>query len=163
MRRLSMTAFAACAILTFGSAAYAQKPAPGYGMPVDQAMAMKVAAAAQKKAVEIHQRVIITIVGPAGSLIYFTKMDGAQNGSIAISQQKARSAALFRRPTAIFEKALGKGGPALALLTLHGIVCSGGGVPLMEGGKIVGAIGVSGSPNGTIDAEAAEAGAAAMK
>jgi len=163
MRRLLTTIVAAGAALVIGAAAHAQQPAPEYGMPINQAAAMKVAEAAQKKAVEIHQRVIITIVGPAGELIYFTRMDGSQNGSIAISQQKARTAALFRRPSAVFEAALAKGGPALTILTLPDVIASGGGIPLMEGGKIVGAIGVSGSPNGTIDAQAAQAGADAMK
>jgi glc operon protein GlcG len=161
MHRLSIVALAACAALAFGSVARAQQP-PEYGPPIKQAQAMKVAAAAQAKAKEIGQRVIITIVDPAGHLVYFTKMDGAQNGSIAISIKKARCAALFRRPSKVFEDLLAKGGGFLSFLTLPGVIASGGGVPLKEDGKIVGAIGVSGSPNGTIDAQASDAGAAAM-
>jgi uncharacterized protein GlcG (DUF336 family) len=107
--------------------------------------------------------VIITVVGPSGDLIYFTKMDGAQYGSIAISQQKARTAAIFRRPTKIFEEALAKGGPTLTLLTLPGVIASAGGVPIIIGGKVAGALGVSGSPSGSIDEQAALAGLDALK
>ncbi len=118
---------------------------------------------AQAKAKEIGQRVVITIVGPSGDLIYFTKMDGAQYGSIDISQKKARAAAKFRRPTKIFEDLLAKGGGFLSFLTLPDVIASAGGLPIVEGGKIIGAIGVSGSPNGTIDAEASQAGLDALK
>jgi uncharacterized protein GlcG (DUF336 family) len=148
----------------FGSAVQAQPaPPPDYGLPVTQEQAMKIAAAAQVKAKEIGQRVIITVVGPSGDLIYFTKMDGAQYGSIAISQQKARTAAIFRRPTKIFEEALAKGGPTLTLLTLPGVIASAGGVPIIIGGKVAGALGVSGSPSGSIDEQAALAGLDALK
>lgn len=103
MGRLSVATMAACIALILGSTVHAQQPAappppPDYGMPVTQEQAVKIAAATQAKAKELGQRVVITIVGPAGDLIYFTKMDGAQNGSIDVSQKKARSAALFRRP-----------------------------------------------------------------
>lgn len=172
MGRLSMITVAAFTAVLFGSAVHAQQPAapaaappppPDYGMPVTQEQAMKVAAAAQEGAKKLGQRVVITIVGPTGDLIYFTKMDGAQYGSIAISQSKARTAATFRRPTKIFEEALAKGGPTLTLLTLPGVIASAGGVPILIDGKVAGAIGVSGSPAGSIDHEAAEAGLAALK
>jgi glc operon protein GlcG len=172
MVRLSVAAVAACIAFTLASAVHAQQPAapaaapappPDYGMPVTQEQAMKVAAAAQEGAKKLGQRVVITIVGPSGDLVYFTKMDGAQYGSIAVSQSKARAAAIFRRPTKIFEEALAKGGPTLTLLTLPGVIASAGGVPIMIDGKIAGAVGVSGSPAGSIDHEAAEAGLAALK
>ncbi len=172
MGRLSVAAVAAYVALTFGTAAQAQQPAPAspppapppdYGMPVTQEQAMKVAAAAQEGAKKLGQRVVITIVGPTGDLVYFTKMDGAQYGSIAVSQSKARTAAIFRRPTKVFEEALAKGGPTLTLLTLPGVIASAGGLPIIIDGKVAGAIGVSGGPVGAIDAEAAEAGLAALK
>ena len=79
MLRFSVISTAAAVAITFGSAAQAQPvPPPNYGLPVTQEQAMKIAAAAQVKAKELGQRVIITIVGPAGGLIFFTKMDGAQ-------------------------------------------------------------------------------------
>ncbi|HEY7997562.1 MAG TPA: heme-binding protein [Pseudolabrys sp.] len=164
MARFSLIAAATSFALMFGSAVQAQPaPPPDYGLPVTQEQAMKIAAAAQVKAKEIGQRVIITVVGPSGDLIYFTKMDGAQYGSIAISQQKARTAAIFRRPTKIFEEALAKGGPTLTLLTLPGVIASAGGVPIIIGGKVAGALGVSGSPSGSIDEQAALAGLDALK
>jgi glc operon protein GlcG len=171
MSRMSVIILAIGTAVLAGSAAYAQQPAapaaapspPDYGTPVTQEQAMKVAAAAQEGAKKLGQRVVITIVGPSGDLVYFTKMDGAQFGSIAISQTKARTAAIFRRPTKVFEEALAKGGPTLTLLTLPGVIASAGGVPIMIGGKVAGAVGVSGSPNGSIDHEAAEAGLAALK
>lgn len=168
MSRFLTVAIAACTTLMLGSDVYAQQPAappppPEYGTPVTQEQAMKIAAATQAKAKELGQRVVITIVGPAGDLIHFTKMDGAQNGSIDVSQKKARSAALFRRPTKIFEELIAKGGPTITLLTLPGVIASAGGLPIMIGGKVAGAIGVSGSPAGSIDAEAAQAGLDSLK
>lgn len=130
-------------------------------MPITQAQAMKVAAAAQAKAKTLNIHTAITIVGPAGDLIYFTKMDGTQNGSVAVSQEKARTAALFRRPSKVWEDAVAKGGTAI--MTLPNVIASAGGVPLEVDGKIIGAIGVSGAPKGTIDAEAAQAGADSLK
>ena len=98
MRRLSLVSVATVTTLSFATSVYAQQPSPppDYGMPITQAQAMKAAAAAQAKAKEIGQRVVITIVGPSGDLIYFTKMDGSQYGSIDISQKKARAAAESR-------------------------------------------------------------------
>jgi uncharacterized protein GlcG (DUF336 family) len=169
MVRSSVAAVAAFIALIFGSAVHAQQPAaappppPEYGMPVTQDQAMKIAAAAQAKAKELGQRVVITVVAPSGDLVYFTKMDGAQYGSIAISQSKAKTAATFRRPTKVFEEALAKGGPTLTLLTLPGVIASAGGIPIIIDGKVAGAVGVSGSPSGAIDHEASEAGIAALK
>jgi glc operon protein GlcG len=85
----------------------------------------------------------IAIVDHGGFLIYFERMDNTQLGSveiaIAIAIEKARSAALFRRPTKVFEDALAGG--RNAILGLHGAVPLEGGVPIIAGGKIVGASG----------------------
>lgn len=163
MRRFSSAAAVATAAFLFGSVVHAQQAVPEYGMPITQAQAMKVAAAAQAKAKSLNIHTAITIVGPAGDLIYFTKMDGTQSGSVAVSRRKARTAAMFRRPSKVFEDALAKGGPAITLLTLPNVIASAGGIPIVISGKIVGAIGVSGAPKGAIDAEAAQAGADAVK
>ena len=85
----------------------------------------------------------IAIVDHGGFLIYFERMDNTQLGSVEIAIEKARSAALFRRPTKVFEDALAGG--RNALLALHGVVPIEGGVPIISGGKIVGAIGASGA------------------
>lgn len=163
MRRLILAAGAALAFLSVTAYAQQPPPPPPYGPPVTQEQAMKLAAATQAEAVKLGQNVVIAIVGPAGDLIYFTKMDRAQYGSIQIAMKKARAAARFRRPTKVFEEGLAKGGGALTLLTLPGVIASAGGIPIVIDGKIAGAIGVSGSPMGSIDAQAAQAGLDTLK
>lgn len=169
MRRLSLVALATTATLLFGTAVRAQQPPaappppPEYGMPISLADAMKVAAAAKANSEKLHINSVITIVGPSGDLIYFMKMDGAQYGSIAISQAKARTAAIFRRPTKVFEDVVGGGGFGITAMTLPGVIASAGGLPIMQNGKLVGAIGVSGAPRGVIDQESSHAGLDALK
>lgn len=87
-------------------------------------------------------------------------MDGSQFGSIAIAQHKARAAAKFRRETKAFESGIQGGNNYL--ITLDDIIASRGGIPLVEGGKLIGAIGVSGG-TGSQDEVAAKAGAAVVK
>lgn len=168
MRRLSATTLAVAALM-FASAAQAQQPpaAPPpplpYGPPVTLAQAMKIAAAAQANSEKLKINSVITIVGPSGDLIYFLKMDGAQYGSIAISQQKAKTAAIFRRPTKVFEDVVAGGGFGLTAMTLPGVIASAGGLPIVQNGKIIGAVGVSGAPRGVIDQESSQAGLDALK
>ncbi len=83
-------------------------------------------------------------------------MDGTQNASVRIAQDKARAAAGYRRPTKAFADAINGGSPAT--LSLPGIVGSEGGIPLVQGGKMIGAIGVSGGLS-TQDGVVAKAGA----
>ncbi len=71
-------------------------------------------------------------------------MDGTQLGSIQVSQEKARSAVFYKRPTKAYEDALVAGGIGLRVLKLPGAMPVEGGIPLIENGKIIGAIGVSG-------------------
>jgi uncharacterized protein GlcG (DUF336 family) len=104
----------------------------------------------------------ITVVGPAGDLVYFAKMDNTQHASVTISQHKARAAAIFRRPTKAFEENLGKGFEFLYQLTLDGMIGSQGGVPLISGGKLIGAIGCSGGA-GPQDLQTCMAGVNALK
>jgi uncharacterized protein GlcG (DUF336 family) len=85
----------------------------------------------------------IAVVDPNGDLVTFARMDGAQLASIAISQHKARTAARYRRPTHAFEDAVQKFGFNY-ILTLDDVIASRGGIPLIEGGKIIGAVGCSG-------------------
>ena len=86
-------------------------------------------------------------------------MDGAQLASITIAQHKARAAATFRRETKVFEGAVQNG--ANQILSLDGVIASRGGIPLVEDGKIIGAIGCSGA-TGSQDEVVAKAGAAAV-
>ena len=87
-------------------------------------------------------------------------MDNASLATVEIAIEKARSAALFRRPTKVFEDALAGG--RNAILALHGAVPIEGGVPIISGGKIVGAIGASGG-TAPQDGQVAKAGADAIK
>ncbi len=158
----SVLVAAALGLLTMGSAqGQEQLPPPPqppqYGAPVTQEQATKAGAAALEQAKKIGIHAVVTVVDPSGALVYLTKMDGAQYGSIEVSQRKARTAALYRRPSKVFEDVAGKG--TLGVLTLPNVITSAGGVPLMSGGKVIGAIGVSGGPSGAYDAIAAEAGA----
>jgi len=102
----------------------------------------------------------VAVVDSGANLVTFVRMDGAQIGSIAISEHKARAAAKYRRPTKAFEDAMQQGRSYLA--TLDDIVASRGGIPLVEDNKIVGAIGCSGA-TGSQDEVVCMAGATAIK
>lgn len=113
-----------------------------YGAPITLAEAKALAAAAETEAMQHHWKMAISIVAPDGSLVYFEKMDDTQIGSVAISQHKARTAALFRRPTKVFQDAADGGHPYV--LALDGAIAVEGGFPLVKDGKLIGAIGCSG-------------------
>jgi len=178
MRRLSMLAGAVCVALTMSSVSFAQVPAdpnnpnenvpeamnpPPYGEPINLETAKKVAAAAAAEATKRNwQGMCVSVVGPSGDLVYFEKHDNCQFASISISQHKARTAARYRRPTVVFERLLGKGAFFSYLPTLDDVIASRGGNPLMVGGKVVGAIGVSGG-SGSQDDVISQAGVAALK
>jgi len=148
------------AILAGARAAQAQAVMP-YGAPIGLAAAKKAVAAAEAEAAKITSTpYVIAIVDPDGQLIYFEREDNAQIGSVRVAIDKARSAALFRRPTKVFEDALGAG--HTAILALHGAMPSEGGLPLVAGGKIVGAIGASAGTSHQ-DGEVAKAGAGTVK
>src|SRR4029078_12527626 len=141
MRKLVLTSVALC-IAALATPAIAQAPAP-YGETINLEQAKKAAAAAQAEAAKNGWAMAITVVGPTGDLVYLEKMDNTQYASIAIAQHKARAAATFRRPTKVFEDrvATPAGVPGI---TLRGGIGSEGGIPLVIGGKIVGALGCSG-------------------
>ena len=82
------------------------------------------------------------VVDPSGQLVLFEKMDGTQYGSIVVAQEKARSAALFKRPTKAFSDAVTAG--RVAVISLPGALPIEGGVPIVVQGRIIGALGVSG-------------------
>ncbi len=99
-----------------------------------------------------------TVVDASGQLISFKRMDGAQLASIDISMHKARTAAKYRRETKAFEIAI-QTNPYVA--TLDDVIASRGGIPLVEGGMLVGAIGCSGG-TGSQDELIAKTGAAVI-
>jgi glc operon protein GlcG len=177
MRRLMMMAGALSVALVMTSGAFAQVPPDPanpneqvpekmtylpYGEPINLADAKKVADAAQAEATKRGWPMCISVVSPTGDLVYFAKMDQCQYASISISQHKARTAARYRRPTVVFERLTGKGAFFAYLATLDDVIMSRGGNPLVVGGKIIGAIGVSGG-TGSQDDTISQAGAAALK
>jgi len=133
-----------------------------YGPPISVADAKKAAAAALAEAVKNHWVMAVAVVDPTGTLVYYEKTDNTQIGSANVSINKARSAALYKRPTKAFQDALASGGAGLRVLGLEGAVPVEGGVPIIADGKIIGAIGVSGA-NSDQDGQCAVAGAAAIK
>src|SRR3989441_12840167 len=107
-------------------------------------------------------RVAVAIVGPAGTLVYCEKMDNTQLGSAEVAIDKARTAALFKRPTKAFQDVVAAGGDGLRVLTLKGVAAVEGVIPLVPPGKIVGPIGVSGATSAQ-DAQCAKTGADTVK
>ena len=178
-RALSLVA--ACMILS--SAALAQQPAAPpappapppaggtpdaipfaipFGMPValDQAKAAVAAAIAEARKGARTWKMNIAVVDPAGELVYFEKMDGAQN-TWTIAVGKARTAARFRRDTRVFYNAFETGHPYVATLDPT-LVAAVGGSPLIAGGKVIGGIGCAGG-TGDQDGATCKAGADAIK
>ena len=143
-------------------AAAAQGQPTMYGPSIMAEQAKTIAAAAVAEAKKNQWTMAIAIVDTAGDLVYFERMDHTQVGSVDIAQAKARSAARFKRPTKAFQDALAAGGEGWRILSLEGAVAVEGGIPLMSGGKIVGAIGASGGTSQQ-DGVVAQAGAAALK
>ena len=179
MRRLTVLAGALSAALLMSSGAFAQVPPDPnnpnenipdamtptpYGEPINIETAKKAAAGAIAEAQKRNWNALcVAIVGPSGDLVYFEKQDNCQYASIGISQLKARASARYRRPTVVFERLLGKGDFFAYLPTLgNDFTASRGGNPLVVGGKIIGAIGVSGGA-GSQDDTVSQAGAAALK
>ena len=132
-----------------------------YGAPITVDVAKRAAAAAIAEARKNSFTMAIAIVDPNGTLVYFEKMDNTQNASVVVAQNKAVSAAMYRRPTKAFQDALVAGGANLRILTLPYMNAVEGGMPLTHGGKIIGAIGASGgSPDQ--DSTVAAGGAVVM-
>ena len=154
---------AAAAIMTLSLASHPRAQGTmSYGTPITAETAKKVAAPAIAEARKNQWSMAVAIVDPAGDLVYFERMDDTQVGSVDVAIAKARSAARFKRPTKAFQDALAAGGEGLRILALDGAIPVDGGLPLVVGGKIVGAIGMSGGTSAQ-DGQAAAAGAAALK
>ena len=139
-----MKQFLFVAAMTFGCATFATPQTMSYGPNITIDTAKKIAAPAIAEARKNGWNMAIAIVDTAGDLVYFEKMDDTQIGSVQVAQSKARSAARFKRPTKAFQDALAAGGEGLRILALDGAIPVEGGIPLVSGGKIVGAIGASG-------------------
>lgn len=166
MRRLSLFGAVASVTVLLASIAFAQQqgapppPAPPFGTPITLDQAKKVATAAEAEAKKNNLNSAVAIVEPNGAVVYFAKMDGTQYAAFNVAMDKALSAALYRRPTAAFDAGL-RGGNTY-LMTLRNMNAVPGGIPIVVGGKLIGAIGVSGG-SGPEDVAVAEAGIAALK
>lgn len=152
---LSLTTIISAAVL-FGGNLHAQQPAPPnldaipekmpfntpYGAPIGAERAQSLIQAAVAEANKKGWPMDIAVVDSGANLVAFLRMDGALLGSIAVAQHKARAAAKYRRPTKAFEDAVQKS-DLKYVLSLDDVIASRGGIPLIEDGKIIGAIGCS--------------------
>ena len=136
-------------------------PTTPYGEPISILAAKKIMAAAEAEAATNKWGVSIAIVDSGANLLMLHRLDNAQLASVRLAEAKARTAVEFRRPTKALEDAVAGGGVGLRVLTFGACVAEGG-VPIVAGGKIVGAIGVSGVASHQ-DAQVASAGAAAAR
>jgi glc operon protein GlcG len=132
-----------------------------YGPSINLENAKKAVALALAEARNNNWTMAAAIVDGGGNLVYFEKMDNTQIGSVNIAIEKARSSALFKRPTKAFEDALASGGGGLAVLGVPGVFPLEGGLPLLINGDVVGAIGISGETSQQ-DGRCAKAGADAF-
>jgi len=171
MRKLALATLFGAALT---AQAHAQAPAVPEAMPFDIPYgtsiglddAQKAIIAAVTEAKKHNWKMSIDVVDPAGNLIAHATMDGTQYGSIKFSRAKARTAALFRRPTKIFQDVInGANGTAspsvLSIMPFDQTAASEGGFPIVKDGKLVGAIGASGGIS-TQDAVTAKAGLTAL-
>ncbi|HET9577173.1 MAG TPA: heme-binding protein [Usitatibacter sp.] len=177
---MSCTRFPVAALLASMLAAaplaLAQAPAPSnpldavpdtmpfdvpYGAPIalDRAKGLVDAAVAESK--KRGWKMNVAVVDSGGNLVTFQRMDGAQLASISISEHKARAAVKYRRETKAFENAI-QVSNFHYIATLDDVIASRGGIPLVEGGRIIGAIGCSGG-TGSQDEVVCKAAAATVK
>jgi glc operon protein GlcG len=175
MRKLALVALAGALLAAPGiQTVLAQAPAVPevmpfdipYGAPIDLDDAQKAISTAVAEAKKHSWKMSVAVVDPAGNLIAHATMDGTQYGSITFSQAKARTAALFRRPSKLFADAVNgaNGTPSPATLTVllpNQGAASEGGFPIVRDGKLIGAIGASGGI-ATQDGMTAKAGLAAL-
>ena len=132
-----------------------------YGPSINLETAKKAAAAAMAEVRKNNWTMVVAVVDPAGDLVYLEKMDDTQVASVIVCQDKARSAARFKRPTKAFQEMLASGGDGVRVLRIKGAIPVEGGLPIMIGGKVVGAIGLSGGTSAQ-DGQCAKAGVDAV-
>jgi len=129
-----------------------------YGRPISLYRAQAVIHAAVEEARKRNWKMNVAVADSGGNLVAFQRMDGAMLASIQIAEHKARAAATFRRPTKVFEDGINLM-QLNYLLAFDGVIASRGGIPLIEQGKIIGAIGCSGGTDSQ-DEVVSNAGAA---
>jgi glc operon protein GlcG len=161
MRKLKlMIAICCLALFVVVSTTIAQQMPNPYGLNINLATAKKVAVAAAEEAAKLKINVVIAIVDTGAHLVYLERFDVIQWGSLNVALHKAKCSIMYKRPTKALEDLILKGNTAY--LTLDGIIAIEGGVPILQDGKIIGAIGVSGGSPAQ-DGEVARAGAAMVK
>ena len=168
-RTFSATTVFACVL---ASGIHAQQPAVPDQMPFDvpYGQSITVARAAQVVQAVVAEaqrsprnwKLAIAVVDPNGDLVYFYRMDQTQIASVEVAQRKARTSARFRRPTQAFFDAMGAAGGSIIPTLTPDLVASPGGIPLIEGGRLIGAIGCSGATSAQ-DAVACQAGASTIR
>lgn len=136
-----------------------------YGdLPVKKVLTLKaakaIAAAAEAEANKRGSTVVIAVVDDGGHLLFLERLDNTQVASVEVGIGKARTAAIFRRPSKDFEDQIKNG--RTASLVLPGATPLQGGIPILVDGKVIGAIGVSGNTPQE-DEDIAKAGAAATE
>jgi uncharacterized protein GlcG (DUF336 family) len=114
-----------------------------YGRPISLDRAQAIIHAAIAEAKKRNWKMNVAVADSAGNLVAFQRMDGAMLASIQIAEHKARAAVTFRRPTKVFEDGINLM-HLNYLLAFDGVIASRGGIPLIDEGVIIGAIGVSG-------------------
>jgi glc operon protein GlcG len=150
--------------LISGSIAATSAPAASPGILLERptlslAAARAIIGAAEREATARGVGVVTVVVDTTGNVIQLSRMDAAQVASVEVGIGKARTAAIFRRPSRVFEEQVRNG--RVAALALAGATPLQGGIPVVIGGAVVGAVGVSGdSPQ--VDEDIALAGAAAL-
>jgi glc operon protein GlcG len=132
-----------------------------YGAPIPLERARQVVAGARAEAQKNKWPVAIAVVDAGGHLVAFERMDTTQTGSVLVAIEKAKTSAAFRRPTKAFQDVIAAGGDGLRMLALPGATPLEGGLLLVQEGRIVGAIGISGVTSAQ-DAQIARAGVAAL-
>ena len=152
--RLIMQVVYALTLALFASGVVAQQRPP-YGQTINLETAKKIAAASAAEAKKNNWNVAIAIVDNHGFLVYYEMLDDTQTGSANVAVEKARTSAMFRRPSKEFEDGIAAG--RVAVLGLPGSTPLEGGLPIVLGGKMIGAIGVSGVTSAQ-DGQVARAG-----
>src|SRR4030088_2617474 len=181
MRTIVSMTLAACAVIAVGASAPAQTPTPAappaqppaggtpdvmpfdipYGVSIGLEKAKQVMAAAEAEAKRRNWKMNIAVVDTNGELVHFSRMEGAQIASVSISIGKARTAARFRRESRVFYNQFETGHGYVSTLDPT-LIASPGGFPLIEGGKLIGAVGCSGG-TGDQDAAVCKMGAEVVK
>lgn len=159
MKKFAIAAWTAGFVM-LGTAAQAQ--VPQYGNAIDLDNARKVISAAQAEAKKNSWPVAVAVVDNHGMLIAYEMMDNTQTASAQVAIDKAVSSAMYRRATKVFQDAVAGGGAGTRSLNLRNASTVEGGIPLIAGGKIIGAVGVSGV-NADQDGMVAKAGAEVIK